>query len=573
MPARWTRRFRSPWLWDALLLLGLAWWGWRVFAPLEQVVNIELFDETGDLWAALRLPWWAYPPEYGPLYRLWYRLLALAQPDPLALYYTSYRWVGVLVPLAVYWALRRHRVARGPAFWSAALLLMTRGHSVVWPRISIFWALVFALAWGAVGPRLPKAPAWLALLYGGWVLLWSAFARPEMFLPGATLAALGLGLGAVRRFPRREDAAWALLASVALPLLLWGVPYRQGRLLLAFRQHFVVVRSQMGDPIEHPWTSTSAIDRYFSDTTSLTAMLRERPDLIAAHLRFNLAQWPERLIQVVVLPGNRVFNAAARTVKARWAVLLAIGAAPGLLTWAAAGAAWLRRRQALRCRPGPTVAALLPLAAVVAVVGASSVLIYPHLHYLYMLAYSLLLAWAVVFGRPQATWRAWRLRSARAFDAAWLLGLLLLAAWLWRGHDIATWIPRLKDPERRVATVARFVRQLNLPADRTLYTLGTLGEWEVYFGPQFVSADDAFRQGKADLAAFLAAQPVDVLLIASPDDLPCTAHPADPATCRALLQQPERWGYRAYPLTFREGGPLTLLVRQALLPTDAGGAP
>lgn len=101
---------------DLCLLTLLALWAWRFFLPLEHRVNIELFDETGDLWAALRLPLGSYPPEYGPLYRLWYRLLALFQPEPLLLSYTSYRWVDVLTPLALYWSLRRARVIPGMAF-------------------------------------------------------------------------------------------------------------------------------------------------------------------------------------------------------------------------------------------------------------------------------------------------------------------------------------------------------------------------------------------------------------------------------------------------------------------------
>ena len=259
MKTRIKRLLLSPLTFDLFLMALLGLWGWHFFHPLEHIVNIELFDETGYLGGALRMPIWHYPPEYAPLYRLWYRALALLQPDPLKLYYLSYRWAAILSPIAIYWALRRAKVTPAMAFWAGALALVARGQSVVWPRVSIFWGLILALALGIVWPRIEKAPWWLVFACSGWALWWAAFVRPSMTLPALAFGALALITGALTRFPQRRRAHLWLLVTAVVPLLLWGLPYRQGRLLIAFRQHFIVVRAELGDPIENPWFSTGRI--------------------------------------------------------------------------------------------------------------------------------------------------------------------------------------------------------------------------------------------------------------------------------------------------------------------------
>ena len=552
----------SPLTLDVLLMALLGFWGWHFFRPLENVVNIELFDETGYLSQALQLPIWRYPPEYAPLYRLWYRVLAMFQPDPLRLYYLSYRWVAILVPLAIYWALRRAKVTPAMAFWAGALALVARGESLVWPRVSIFWALVFALALGILWPYMEKAPWWLVFAYSAWVLWWAAFVRPSMTLPALAFGAIAVVIGAFTRFPHRRRAHLWLLATALVPLLLWGLPYQQDRLLIAFRQHFIVVRSELGDPIENPWFATKRIVEYFPNTDSLWAMLRDRPDLMAEHARYNLSRFPVHFAEVSQLP-TKVLDAHHIGFKGQILFFFGIPSLWGIIEWIIS----LRNSASRKKFLLNWLRLFLPLSPVIGVTGIIAMLIVPHMHYLYMLWTALLLGYAITFGR--------RISKAPKFSRVWhnwaeyalLFTILGMSLWSWRDFDMHGWARFLKDPDHTVQRVAQFVRGLNLPTSQTIYTMGTMGQWETYFGPQFRGVDNEFRFGDTtDLKAFVENRPVGLFVMTSPNTLPCTAHPDTPQACQDLLAHPETWGFTKYTLTMPSGNEITILVRSSLLP-------
>ncbi len=583
---RLKRALTSPWLADLVVIALLTWWGIHFFHPLEQVVNVELFDESGDIWAALRLPLSAYPPEYGPLYRLWYRLLALAQPDPIRLYYLSYRWVAILLPVALYVALRQAQITPALAFWSAALLLVSRGLSVVWPRVTIFWALTLVIALGIVW-RLRFTHFWSRSAGYAWAFWWTAYVRPSMFLPAVALAGLALLAGLVTRFPGRRRPVLILSLTALLPLALWGNPYQSERLLVAFHQHFIVVRAALGDPLDNPWFQADRIGDYFPRPDSLVHMIQDRPDLIRAHLAYNLHQLPNSLAKTVLSPPGRLSLRWLRT-KAGWLIFLWI--LPGLLTLGIP-----RRPTARRAHLLPALQEIAFLALPLILPLAVAVLIYPHPHYLFMSWISALLVYA--YGLGVLIPQIWATSPAEATATpqplppgslgwtprswGWLTLLVVFALGVWGTTDIQTWIPKPKDPTRRVVRVAEFVRTLQLPADRPIYTVGTEGQWEIYFGPQYRSLDKTLRTDPAPLADFLAAHQVGLILMGpGPTAYYCTATPARQDECQDLIAHPQAWGYRPFVLVLGHDWRRQiyyLFVRQDLLaastPTQGGTSP
>lgn len=544
----WRRlRHQSPFLLNILLTSILLVWAWQYFRPLEQVVNIELYDETGDLWRALRQPIWAWPPEYGPLYPLWYRFLSLFRPDPLDLYYMSYRWVAILTPTALFVALRRLGVAPSLAFWAAGLLLVSQGHSRVWPRIPVFWALVFTSALAVVG-RDTRRALWSRFWDIGWVLWWSSFVRPSFVLPALVFLAVGLLIGLRHRFtPRPERGRLLLWATGLFPLLIWGFPYQQDRLQLAFAQHFIVRRAEMGDPIPDPWVETWRIREYFPRPESFWTMLRDRPDLIWTHVRGNLEDMYRIFFDSFSWKNIYLVQKGWRIRK----YLLYIFLLPGWLGIPLLFTAGTWRQSLLL---------LLLSGAVVGISLINALVIFPHPHYLYPAWVAGLIAFAIFLGRSWEIYRdngfSWRLLYWGTF-----LLTLFAAYQLWGDRDVRYWIPQLKDPSRRVVYVARFVRQLPLPKDRTLYALGVDGEWFVYFGSQFEGLDDAYRASRQPLLEYL--QSHDVALIVMGDERLCRPATED---CEALLAHPERWGFVRLDAPLANGGRLPILVRADLLP-------
>ena len=554
---------------DLIFLTVLGLWGWWFFAPLEQVVNVELFDESGYLGIALRLPPTQWPPEYGPLYRLWYWLWSWVQSDPLRLYYLVYRITAILVPVVMYWALRRAEVRRAIAFWVAVLVLVSQGHTVVWPRVSVFAMLVFLFTLGWLWPKIKDAPWWAVLLFSAWVLWWTAFVRPETALPAIGLAVLSVVVGAWQRFPQRSRLHLVLGVTALVPLLLWGMPYQPDRLSLAFRQHFVVVRERMGDPIPDPWFNTQAIKRYFSHTDTLWEMFRERPELIKEHVVFNLYHLKANGNQVMALPLPDWIKPFLQGWRRHVIALRILVLLPFLITLARL-CCWKSNQKPTFPRPDmPMFKMALPLLVITAAVGMGAVVIYPHLHYLYPLWIALLGLEAVIVGREDEDASLSWIWANRAEIAV----VVVLALAMWKDANVTSWIRMPKDPSQQVIRVAEFVRSLHLPEDRIIYTLGAEGQWEVYFGPQFVALDKVFRKQEAvSLSDFIQERDVGLVLL----NQELTAHvchhgEASMQTCAALMAHPEDWGFRRFVIRLPQNREWYLFIRQDLLPPGDTG--
>ena len=542
-PSRPTLEKVARTLGDFLLITLLIIWGWNFFRPLEQVVVIELFDESGDLWRALRQPLLAWPPEYGPLYPLWYRFLSLWDGDPLRLYFHSYRWAGLLTPVAFFVALRRVGTAPPMAFWMAIVLLMSQGHSRVWPRIAVFWGLVLFISLAIVGWEVEQ-PRWRQFLDLGWALWWSAFVRPAFWLPSVFLGGIGLLLGWREKFKGFQYRRAFLWASALLPLIVWGVPYQPERLRFAFSQHFIVRRALLGDDIPDPWKSTFRIREYFPRTyqQSVLAMFLERPDLVLQHAEANLQSLLEQPFPKRVWALNKG-TALPRKIIAHFLWL----ALPGWLALLRGG--WYKRMSLL-------IVAFL----IISVSLGMCLLIFPNAHYLYLGWMGALMGYAFLFGQG---WEKSCTFCPPTFrrTLAWILCIpVLLAAWLsFDQRTIMYWIPQPKDPSRRVASVARFVRSLKLPEHDTIYALGVDGEWFIYFGLQFEGLDETFRSSNQKLADFL--RTYDVGLIVWNNSL-CAK---DSETCELLRRTPKAWGYRAFQVPLANGNTALVLVHSHIL--------
>ena len=539
---------------DAAWALSLILFGWRFFAPLEQVAAIELWDETAYMLRGLRLPLTAWPGGYGPLYSLFYRLLAGVEPEPLRLYYLAYRVGALLLPLAVYWALRRAEACpwfAGPSAW---LVLTARGNAVVWPRVSNFalaWLLFgLGLVWGA---RERAAPwRWAA---AGVVLWTAAYIRPEM--AAAALLTWAVAAWLAWRARRRGRAlgprglAWyGLLAGVALPLVLWGAPLQPGRSWDAFAQHFTVRRAQMGDDIPDPWRGAGirpTIARYFGpEVRSIPAAVRANPGAVAAHIRANAqaALHDRRLRNLIDVPWSRVW-AATRS-------RLLFGLGLGGLVWAVR----LRRGRA-RARLRLLLAGPVPWLALALLPPLGSMLfIFPHAHYGWIVAVlGLVLAALLVTPtrddapRSPAAWWPWLGVS---------LNLMLLGALASRtaATSVQVWLRPAR--ENAVPALAAFARGLDLSGP--VPVLGAEGGLDLYLGPDFVSVDDALIHSEAALLDFIAQQRVRMLIFQGDDPGAtyfCRGHEHE---CAALLAQPRAWGFRPRWISLAEGSFLVLVA-------------
>jgi len=537
---------------DAIWALGLIVLGGLFFAPLERVAAIEVWDESAYMWRGLRLAWHALPPEYAPLYALFYRLLAWVEPEPLRLYYMAYRAVALLVALSAYWALRRAGVWAWVAGLSAWWVLTARGNALVWPRVSSFavaWILAgLGAVWGARGR--PLGWRWAA---AGVVLWTAAYIRPEMALAaGLTWLVAFVLVWRDRRAGRGPAwrADWLGLAAVALfPLLVWGSPLQPGRSWNAFAQHFTVRRAALGDDIPDPWRGTGiqpTIARYFGpDTHTIWDALRANPAAIWAHIQANAhaAAQDAGLLDLFDGVGAGLWAAT----RARLLFGVALGSVVWLWRWRRGRARSVLRRLGAGPWPWPGLAMTPALGAML--------FIFPHSHYAWIAGLLGGVAGVLAVAPQEAD-----VPSAHQRAGAWAnLGLsVLLVLGLARygqNHRVDVWLHA--PAERVVPALAAFAR--DLPLAGTVPVLGAEGALDVYLGPNFIAVDEQWAHSQGSLLAFLRQQRVRMLIFRGPEPTAthfCRNHQEE---CAALVARPHEFGFRARWLSVA-GGEFLILI-------------
>lgn len=192
--------------------------------------------------------------EYGPLYAAWYKLIALAVRDNIALYFASW---ALLVALSVE-LMRRATQSIG----SVVPILITLGLPIfkVSPYVGLFTAIVTLVGFIAAKSQKSANGAVIVIAISGLV---AGLARPE-FLYAPSMLLLG-GLAFAIVFRKRPDVKAILLCLVIAAVGIFiSRNSDTGRSVVAFEQHFNLRASEHGElGNEMPWTSKHAREVFF----------------------------------------------------------------------------------------------------------------------------------------------------------------------------------------------------------------------------------------------------------------------------------------------------------------------
>jgi hypothetical protein len=75
---------------------------------------------------------------FGPLYSLWLKAWGGIFRDPIQLYYINYTTLSVIIPLLLYFLLRRLSFSAAAAFFASLSFLYAAANVTMWPRVSHF---------------------------------------------------------------------------------------------------------------------------------------------------------------------------------------------------------------------------------------------------------------------------------------------------------------------------------------------------------------------------------------------------------------------------------------------------
>ncbi|HZA50201.1 MAG TPA: hypothetical protein VE549_05635 [Myxococcaceae bacterium] len=396
---------------------------------LERVLDLGLWDEADYLRRGLALlNRGLAPAEWGPLYSLWYFALSRLQPDPIALYYLSYRLLVAVPTFAVYACARRLGVSPAIALLGAVLFLIS-GAPHVMPRPTLL-ALAIVLIALAAAVRVGATESFYAAM--GVALLLAAFARPELFL--SFLAASGAWVVAMVLRARASDGwarparvgAWYAAGSLAL-VGVFGNPFgnQDDRRMYAFCQHFADGEVKRSGLAIDPWAQCeAAVQRAFGEVDSIADAGRRNPAAFGRHVTYNLREYP-RASATLFLPA---FGKAREGTEPWEFGSLAHGVALLLVgVWVA----WALVRggvELVESARSPQVRrAAFVLAAILAPSAASAILIQPRSHYLVLQGVLIPLVAAAWLSAAMAR-RAWPVERLRSIAVVGMAIAVAIAA-------------------------------------------------------------------------------------------------------------------------------------------------
>jgi len=284
---------------DLFVVFILLFSGWKYTYGLQNFLDIALYDESNYLYWGVKLNSFGLPiAEGGLLYSVWYYILSLFQPENIELYYLNYKIITVLLPILLYFVLRRYSIQIIPSIMLSFFFLISHANFPLLPKVSHFSliiVLLFLVFMSYVKKSLLNS---LAIACIG--TLFSAYVRPELFLAFLFLCLIYIGILGYT-FRKQKKSVFTIFVGFVLVsgILIFslGVPIGGNRSLMAFGQHFSLNWVQWTSEQQlSPWTNWQEIIHLnFGDIHSITEAVFNNPRLFFKHIISNLVHTPQRL--------------------------------------------------------------------------------------------------------------------------------------------------------------------------------------------------------------------------------------------------------------------------------------
>lgn len=265
----------------------------KLLYNLDNVTDIDLFDESYYLLQGVNLFKAPAVASWGPLYSTWYWLLSLFQPERVALYLLNAKLIVVLPVFTMYAALRRYSVSILLSLAASLWLLSCNGNVATAPKVVHFAVSVVFI--GLIFMKSAKNIEQL-LLIATITSLVVSFVRPEFFLAYIASVSVFLILIMLRFFKAKPVVIPKLLLATLLvlsfsSLYFVGPPafFSVKRDMSAFSQHFSAHWVKWTGSKLHPYANAPMImQKVLNNPASVLEAFKNNPKLVLRHCIENI---------------------------------------------------------------------------------------------------------------------------------------------------------------------------------------------------------------------------------------------------------------------------------------------
>jgi hypothetical protein len=396
---------------DLTAILAIILLAFFYTANLHRLADLSMYDETNDMDLGRHL---ATRPiaqaAYSPFYVIWYALLSKLRPDAIDLFFSNTRLLIILLPLALYAALRSLSVQPLLAMFTTTLLIYGPEYEPVYPKCSHLAAISLLLTLAAI--FIVRSVYQKASICSAGLLI-ASYLRPEFFTAYLLAAAIfvALSIWKIVRYRTILPVVKAIAAPAcasAICFLFFGVPWPgDSRSFMAFGQHFSENWVAWNHTSLDPWTAwESIVQTQFGDVHSFLEAVMAKPTLVAQHVLSNVMNGLSQTSRFYSwFPANGISRLARWQWLIYWLIFLV-----GMAVW---------RNRKLQIDAAALGRKLVERFVWIAICFfppvISCVLIYPREHYLLFLALAAPLAAAALMSEKSSI-NVWR-------EVVWIVAL------------------------------------------------------------------------------------------------------------------------------------------------------
>lgn len=269
----------------------------QILTPIADISNVLLYDESVSLSNGYNATFDLKDYESSPIYSLYYRLISVFVADPLAGYYVNHisLLVGLIFTLCLFAFIQTR--ALFIALFFCSLIIVLKMHNV-WPRVNYLTAILIILSFVLIVQKDSLLEKLYIATLSSYLLV---FIRPEFYL-SFYLCLLMVVILAIKQeisgfIAEKQFSIMQVikrnrvffLICLLLTFFVMPLPSDSARAFVAFGQHYSLNIHKQEALTTDPWITWQAVVfRDFGNIDSIKSALQANPMAIYRHIQSNI---------------------------------------------------------------------------------------------------------------------------------------------------------------------------------------------------------------------------------------------------------------------------------------------